>query len=190
MQSLSLFLRVHEMFQFPAFPCAAYVFSCAYRGIARGGFPHSDIPGSRPVCGSPRLFAAYHVLRRLPAPRHPPCALRSLTNYFSNRLFARLLSLVSLQLSFLARYPLVVFPFALFLFTSPFHSLSSLFPMRLPKSIPGTAPWKPGIEGRARRSDCGSFDCRHVRLAGASGLFATVSIDLESGALIQPPLPP
>ena len=135
MQSLSLFLRVHEMFQFPAFPCAAYVFSCAYRGIARGGFPHSDIPGSRPVCGSPRLFAAYHVLRRLPAPRHPPCALRSLTNYFSNRLFARLLSLVSLQLSFLARYPLVVFPFALFLFTSPFHSLSSLFPMRLPKSI-------------------------------------------------------
>ena len=77
---LSLFLRVHEMFQFPAFPCAPYVFRCAYRSITRGGFPHSDIPGSRPVCGSPRLFAAYRVLHRLPAPRHPPYALRSLTN--------------------------------------------------------------------------------------------------------------
>ncbi len=43
------------------------------------GFPHSDIPGSEPVCGSPRLFAAYHVLHRLSAPRHPPCTLSSLT---------------------------------------------------------------------------------------------------------------
>src|SRR5271155_3155353 len=43
------------------------------------GFPHSDIPGSKPVCGFPRLFAAYHVLHRLLAPRHPPYALRSLT---------------------------------------------------------------------------------------------------------------
>ena len=43
------------------------------------GFPHSEIPGSAPVCGSPRLIAAYHVLHRLLAPRHPPCALSSLT---------------------------------------------------------------------------------------------------------------
>ncbi len=43
------------------------------------GFPHSDIPGSKPVCGSPRLIAAYHVLHRLSAPRHPPCTLSSLT---------------------------------------------------------------------------------------------------------------
>src|SRR3989442_15815119 len=43
------------------------------------GFPHSDIPGSKPVCGSPGLIAAYHVLRRLLVPRHPPCALSSLT---------------------------------------------------------------------------------------------------------------
>ena len=26
------------------------------------GFPHSDTPGSSPVCGSPRLIAACHVL--------------------------------------------------------------------------------------------------------------------------------
>jgi hypothetical protein len=39
------------------------------------GLPHSDISGSQAVCASPELFAAYHVLRRLSKPRHPPCAL-------------------------------------------------------------------------------------------------------------------
>ena len=48
-------------------------------GYSPAGLPHSDIPGSKPVCGSPRLFAAYRVLRRLSAPRHPPCTLSSLT---------------------------------------------------------------------------------------------------------------
>src|SRR6266571_7583316 len=48
-------------------------------GITGSGFPHSDIPGSKPACGSPRLIAACHVLHRLLAPRHPPYALSSLT---------------------------------------------------------------------------------------------------------------
>ena len=39
------------------------------------GFPHSDISGSIPVCRSPELFAAYHVLLRFRKPRHPPFAL-------------------------------------------------------------------------------------------------------------------
>ena len=43
-----------------------------------GGFPHSEIPGSKPVRGSPGLIAAYHVLHRLSAPRHPPNALKTL----------------------------------------------------------------------------------------------------------------
>ena len=43
--------------------------------ITAGGFPHSDICGSRDMCSSPQLFAACHVLHRLPVPRHPPCAL-------------------------------------------------------------------------------------------------------------------
>ena len=47
------------------------VFSC--------GFPHSDICGSMDICSSPQLFAAYHVFHRLLVPRHPPCALISLT---------------------------------------------------------------------------------------------------------------
>ena len=36
-----------------------------------------------PVCGSPRLIAACHVLHRLLLPRHPPCALSSLTIKFT-----------------------------------------------------------------------------------------------------------
>ena len=43
------------------------------------GLPHSEIPGSKDVCSSPRLIAAYHVFHRLPVPRHSPCALCSLT---------------------------------------------------------------------------------------------------------------
>ena len=43
------------------------------------GFPHSDICGSRDMCSSPQLFAAYHVFHRLLVPRHPPCALIGLT---------------------------------------------------------------------------------------------------------------
>ena len=39
------------------------------------GFPHSDILGLAVVCTYPRLIAACHVLHRLLAPRHPPCAL-------------------------------------------------------------------------------------------------------------------
>ena len=44
------------------------------------GFPHSDICGSRVICTSPQLFAAYHVFLRLLVPRHPPCALFCLTS--------------------------------------------------------------------------------------------------------------
>ena len=44
-------------------------------GIAPSGFPHSDICGSTDICSSPQLFAACHVLLRLPVPRHPPHAL-------------------------------------------------------------------------------------------------------------------
>ena len=43
------------------------------------GFPHSEISGSKDMCSSPKLFAAYHVFHRLSVPRHPPCALLCLT---------------------------------------------------------------------------------------------------------------
>ena len=54
-------------------------FSCS---LQLHRFPHSDIHGSRVVCTSPWLFAAYHVLRRLREPRHPPYALISLPSLY------------------------------------------------------------------------------------------------------------
>ena len=64
--------RGTKMFQFPRFaspPCAVIPAYCA------GGLSHSEIRGSKVICTLPRLIAAYHVLRRLCEPRHPPCAL-------------------------------------------------------------------------------------------------------------------
>ena len=68
-----------EMVHFPALSSSTYVFSRGFLRISQGGFPHSEISGSTPVCGSPKLIAAYHVLHRLLAPRHSPYALSSLT---------------------------------------------------------------------------------------------------------------
>ena len=60
------------MFQFPRLPPT----SVGSRP-SPAGFPHSGTPGSKPVCGSPGTIAACRALRRLPAPRHPPCALHT-----------------------------------------------------------------------------------------------------------------
>ena len=68
-----------EMVQFPWFALASYVFRHECCDITRNKFPHWGISGSMPVSGSPKLIAAYHALRRLLAPRHPPCALGRLT---------------------------------------------------------------------------------------------------------------
>src|SRR2546423_11725729 len=46
--------------------------------VIEGGFPHSEIRGSKLVRSSSRLIAAYDVLHRLSAPRHPSNALKAL----------------------------------------------------------------------------------------------------------------
>src|SRR5215203_5316417 len=81
------------MFQFPGFALNPYGFRVqsphgprsakpdnrlTSRYGVEGGFPHSEILGSKLVRSSPRLIAAYHVLHRLSAPRHPPNALKTL----------------------------------------------------------------------------------------------------------------
>ena len=38
---------------------------CWVTGLQPAGLPHSDTRGSMLMCSSPRIFAAYHVLRRL-----------------------------------------------------------------------------------------------------------------------------
>src|SRR5436190_6727720 len=48
--------------------------------VSSMGLPHSDMHGLKRICRYPCLIAAYHVLHRLLAPRHPSCALCSLIN--------------------------------------------------------------------------------------------------------------
>ena len=60
-----------KMFQFPAFACRI----SGMTGLQPAGLSHSEILGSKVICTSPGLFAAYHVLLRLQEPRHPPYAL-------------------------------------------------------------------------------------------------------------------
>ena len=67
-----------EMVHFPELAHTSLCIQPAVAGVHPAGFPHSEIPGSKPACGSPRLIAACHVLHRLLAPRHPPYALSSL----------------------------------------------------------------------------------------------------------------
>ena len=56
-------------------PCG----TCGLRiPVIEGGFPHSEIHGSKRIRSSPWLIAAYYVLHRLSAPRHPPNALKTL----------------------------------------------------------------------------------------------------------------
>ena len=67
-----------EMVHFPELAHTSLCIQPAVTRVHLVGFPHSEIPGSKPACGSPRLIAACHVLHRLLAPRHPPYALSSL----------------------------------------------------------------------------------------------------------------
>ena len=67
------------------------------------GLSHSEISGSQPVSGSPKLIAAYHVLHRLLAPRHPPYAFCSLTTKSASGRFGVLF----LELPQLFLYPCV-----------------------------------------------------------------------------------
>ena len=77
-----------------------YGFTHGYAGFSLRGFPHSDIHGSMLACSSPWLFAAYHVLRRLPVPRHSPFALRSLTYLHCIALLQKSIALLCLVFSY------------------------------------------------------------------------------------------
>ena len=73
-----LFLRLLRCFTSPGSPRLKRV-----TGLLPAGFPHSGISGSMVACASPKLFAACHALHRPLVPRHPPCALCTLTSLIS-----------------------------------------------------------------------------------------------------------
>lgn len=70
-----LFLRLLRCFTSPGSPRYLRV-----TGLKPAGLPHSGISGSKAACASPKLFAACHALHRPSVPRHPPCALSTLTS--------------------------------------------------------------------------------------------------------------
>ena len=74
-----LFLGVLRWFTSPRSPLVSYFIRRRITRVCLVGLPHSEILGSKPACGSPRLIAADRVLHRPRAPRHPPYALSSLT---------------------------------------------------------------------------------------------------------------
>ena len=73
---LMSFPRATEMFQFTRFASLPYVFRQGYLSV---GFPIRISSDHSSFASSPKLFAGFHVLRRLSSPRHPPHALRHLT---------------------------------------------------------------------------------------------------------------
>src|SRR5262249_45251725 len=80
-----LFLQVLRWFTSLSSLLPTYGFSRGYGSFTAVGFPIRTSPDIMPACGSPRLIAACHVLHRFLLPRHPPCALSSLTIKFLQR---------------------------------------------------------------------------------------------------------
>ena len=63
----------------PRVPSTYLWIQYAVTEVCSARFPHSEITGSKDICSSPMLIAAYHVFHRLLVPRHPPYALTCLT---------------------------------------------------------------------------------------------------------------
>ena len=73
------FPPVTEMFHFTGYRVSIPIlFRMERASINLHRLPHSEISGLKRICRYPKLIAAYHVLHRLLAPRHPPYALSSL----------------------------------------------------------------------------------------------------------------
>jgi hypothetical protein len=74
-----LFLRVLRCFSSPGLPPITLWIQVTVLALLASGFPHSEISGSRLTYSSPKHIGVRPVLLRLLAPRHPPCALSSLS---------------------------------------------------------------------------------------------------------------
>ena len=89
-----LFLRLLRCFSSPGSLLNPMDSGWDDMGLTMPGFPIRKSPDLRLFRNSPKLIAAYHVLHRLLAPRHPPSALISLTTI----LMAKRLAYYSLKI--------------------------------------------------------------------------------------------
>ena len=71
--SYFLFLGLIRCFSSPRYLPQTYIFS--KRILIKSRLSHSEICGSKGICPSPQLIAAYHVLHRQLVPRHPSYTL-------------------------------------------------------------------------------------------------------------------
>ena len=83
------FPPVTEMFHFTGFAIPSLCIQEGAMGFNPIRLPHSEIVGLAGVCPLPTLIAAYHVLHRLLAPRHPLCALCNLISFSQNQFAIR-----------------------------------------------------------------------------------------------------
>ncbi len=88
-----------EMVHFPGFASWPYEFRPGYPEFIEAGFPIRTSPDQSLFNDFPKLIAAGHVLRRLPAPRHPPYALSSLTIKFCQSKKVLFVSCAAIELS-------------------------------------------------------------------------------------------
>ena len=139
--------------------------------------------GSFPVCRSPRLFAAYHVLPRFRKPRHPPFALTLFLSYSKtvNHYFKFLpVEIVALKTKILI---LIANHISAFFFTS--FSLSILSKNFYQSSLPNGSPTPsfPLSGGRIRpggRSAKLNFQQKRLRESTRPGPISELSRTLQT----------
>ena len=119
------------MFQFRRFPTYDYFIHRMLTEFYSARLPHSEIHGSMPAFGSPWLIVDRYVLRRLPVPRHSPCALVRLTfQTFSWNIWYPLDSLLPTKI-------IVTLPFEIAIFLK--KELTIIFVSQLLFSFQGTS---------------------------------------------------
>ena len=127
------------MFQFRRCPTYDYFIHRMVTEFYSARLPHSEIHGSMPAFGSPWLIVDRYVLRRLPVPRHSPCALVRLTfqTFFKN-IWYPLDSLLPTKI-------IVTLPFEIVIFLK--KELTIIFVSQLLFSFQGTSWWCPSKPG-------------------------------------------
>ena len=128
-------------------PSACLWIQHAVTEVFSAGFPHSDISGSMDICSSPKLFAAYHVFHRLLVPRHPPCALISLTT-------ARVHSVGRFGFQLVSLFPyILLYGLGCLLFNNSFNMRFSRYVLYVRSTVHAFSPFRFTDQWRWRDSN-------------------------------------
>ena len=120
------------------------------RGLP-GRIPPFGNPRINAICSSPRLIAAYHVLLRLPMPRHPSCALSSLTTKITLFCLSCFVCFVSTHCIPMSPSGEFVLSPAIFLYGFPYTSnIFNRFSMNTAEIFPAIAYLIPDLPTRSK----------------------------------------